>query len=183
LLFPGLVGGHNWGGAAFDPGSGLVFVFSQDVGTFGWIEDDPTPGALVPYRRSGPRLAGFDVDMGGTRWPCQRPPWGRLTAVDAATGGIAWQVPLGVTEGLPPERMNTGRPGRAAAIVTAGGVVFVASTDDARFRALEATTGRELWVDVLERQGNANPMTYQGSDERQYVAVAAIDALLAYRLP
>jgi quinoprotein glucose dehydrogenase len=183
LLFPGLVGGHNWGGAAFDPGSGLVFVFSQDVGTFGWIEDDPTPGALVPYRRSGPRPAGFDVDMGGTRWPCQRPPWGRLTAVDAATGDIAWQVPLGVTEGLPPGRMNTGRPGRAAAIVTAGGVVFVASTDDARFRALEATTGRELWVDVLERQGNANPMTYQGSDERQYVAVAAIDALLAYRLP
>jgi quinoprotein glucose dehydrogenase len=79
--------------------------------------------------------------------------------------------------------MNTGRPGRAAAIVTAGGVVFVASTDDARFRALDATTGRELWVDVLERQGNANPMTYRGSDGRQYVAIAAIDALLAYRLP
>jgi quinoprotein glucose dehydrogenase len=183
LLFPGLLGGHNWGGAAFDPGTGLVFVFSQDVGTFGWIEDDPTPGALVPYRRSGPRPAGFDVAMGDARWPCQRPPWGRMTAVDAATGDIAWQVAVGVTEGLPPERMSTGRPGRAAAIVTAGGIVFVAATDDARFRALEATTGRELWVDVLERQGNANPMTYEGGDGRQYVAIAATDALLAYRLP
>jgi glucose dehydrogenase len=183
LLFPGLLGGHNWGGAAFDAGTGLVFVFSQDVGTFGWIEDDPTPGALVPYRRSGPRPAGFDVDMGGARWPCQKPPWGRVTAVDAATGDVAWQVPVGVTEGLPPERMSTGRPGRAAAIVTAGGVLFIAATDDGRFRALDASTGRELWVDTLERQGNANPMTYRGSDGRQYVALAAVDALLAYRLP
>jgi glucose dehydrogenase len=183
LLFPGLLGGHNWGGGAFDPRSGLVFVFSQDVGTFGWIEDDPSPDALVPYRRSGPRPANFDVEMGGSRWPCQKPPWGRLTAVESATGEVAWQVPVGVTEGLPPERANTGRPGRAAAIATAGGVVFIAATDDGRFRALESATGRELWVDDLGAPGNANPLTYRGTDGRQYVAIAAIDRVLAYRLP
>jgi len=183
LLFPGLVGGHNWGGGAFDPGAGLLLVFSQDVGTFGWIEEDPSPDALVPFRRNGPRPANFDVAMGEARWPCQAPPWGRLTAVDGATGDVVWQVPLGVTEGLPADRAGTGRPGRAAAIVTAGGVVFIASTDDDRFRALETATGRELWVDQLDAQGNANPMTYLGSDGRQYVVIVATDAVLAYRLP
>ena len=39
LLFPGLVGGPNWGGGAFDPNSGYVFVFAQDLGALGWMED------------------------------------------------------------------------------------------------------------------------------------------------
>ena len=59
----------------------------------------------------------------------------------------------------------------------------MASTDDDRFRALDAATGNELWVDRLERMGNANPMTYQGADGRQYVGIVATDVLLAYRLP
>jgi len=61
--------------------------------------------------------------------------------------------------------------------------LFIAATDDSRFRALEATTGRELWVTRLGRRGNANPMTYQGSDGNQYVAIAATDQVVAYRLP
>jgi quinoprotein glucose dehydrogenase len=182
LLFPGLVGGHNWGGGAYDPGTGYVFVFSQDLGSFGWIE--PAAGDPdVPYRRGSPRPANFDVDMGGSRWPCQKPPWGRMTAIDAATGDVVWQVPVGITEALPPSRRNTGRPGRAAAIATGGGLLFVASTDDNRFRALEATSGQELWVDVLESRGNANPMTYGGADGRQYVVIVATDQVIAYRLP
>jgi quinoprotein glucose dehydrogenase len=182
LLFPGLVGGPNWGGPAHDPSTGHVYVFSQDVGTFGWMEDAALDSP-VPYTRSGPRPAGFDVAMEGSRWPCQKPPWGRLVAVDATTGEVAWERPLGITEGLPDGRQETGRPGRAAAIVTAGGVLFIAATDDARFRALEAATGRELWVDPLDAQGNANPMTYEGADGHQYVALAATGQVLAYRLP
>ena len=182
LLFPGLLGGHNWGGAAFDPGTGYLLVFSRDVGTFGWIED--APGAeLVPFRRGSPRPGNFDVDMNGSRWPCQKPPWGRLTAIDAGTGAVAWQVPVGVTDGLPIDRERTGRPGRAAAIATAGGLLFIGSTDDNRFRAVETATGRELWVDELAARGNANPMTYGGADGRQYVVIAATDELVAYRLP
>jgi len=182
LLFPGLLGGHNWGGAAYDPNTRYVFVFSRDVGSFGWVEDAPGDSP-VPFRRGSPRPGNFDVDMGDSRWPCQKPPWGRMTAIDAVTGDIAWQVPVGVTDALPPGRRNTGRPGRASAIVTGGGLLFVASTDDDRFRALEAATGQQLWADVLPARGNANPMTYGGSDGRQYVAIAATDAIIVYRLP
>ena len=35
---------------------------------------------------------------------------GRLIAVNTTTGDFAWQVPLGITEQLPPGRQNTGRP-------------------------------------------------------------------------
>ncbi len=182
LLFPGLVGGPNWGGASFDPNSGFVFVFSQDLGSLGWVEE-AEEGSLFPYQRGGPRPSSFDVPIGDARWPCQKPPWGRLSAVDGSTGEVVWQQPLGITEGLPAGRQNTGRPGRAAAIVTASGLLFIAATDDSRFRALDATTGRELWVSTLDRRGNANPMTYLGSDGNQYVALAATDAVVTYRLP
>ena len=181
LLFPGLVGGPNWGGSAFDATSGYVFVFSQDLGALGWMEE-AGEGSPVPYRRSGPRPASFDVRIGDARWPCQKPPWGQMTAVDVSTGDIVWQRPLGVTEQLPADRQNTGRPGRAAAIVTAGGLLFVASTDNDRFRALEAATGWELWVTRLERSGNANPMTYLGGDGRQYVVIVSTDTVEAYAL-
>ena len=114
--------------------------------------------------------------------PCQKPPWGRLTAVDASTGDVVWQQPVGITEELPADRQNTGRPGRAGAIVTASGLLFVAATDDNRLRALDIATGQELWVSVMERRGNANPMTYLGADGNQYVVVAATDAVVAYQL-
>ena len=182
LLFPGLVGGPNWGGAAFDPTSGYVFVFSQDIGSFGWLED-ADGDSPVPYRRVGPRPNSFDVEVDGARLPCQKPPWGRLTAVDASTGDVAWERPLGITEQLPGDRQNTGRPGRAGVIATASGVLFIAATDDDRFRALDAASGEELWVERLEQRGNANPMTYQGIDGRQYVVVSATDTLTAYGLP
>jgi quinoprotein glucose dehydrogenase len=182
LLFPGLVGGPNWGGAAYDPNTGTVIVLSQDIGSFGWMQDDPD-GEPQPYARAGPRPASFDVDMGGQRWPCQKPPWGRLTAVDVSSARVVWERPIGITEGLTGLKQNTGRPGRAGVITTAGGLLFVASTDDARFRALDSTTGTELWGDRLERVGNANPMTYLGTDGRQYVAIVATDVLLAYRRP
>ncbi|MGB4247418.1 MAG: PQQ-binding-like beta-propeller repeat protein, partial [Pseudohongiellaceae bacterium] len=182
LLFPGLVGGPNWGGAAFDPASGYIFVFSQDVGTFGWMQA-AAADALLPYERSGPRPANFDVQIGDSRWPCQSPPWGRLTAVDSRSGDIVWQKPVGITEGLPAETQQTGRPGRAAAIATASNLLFMASTDDNRFRALDAATGDELWITELPQRGNANPMTYADATGKQYVVIVATDEVIAYALP
>ena len=146
------------------------------------MEDAPE-GSPLPYRRRGPRPANFEVRIGGASLPCQEPPWGQLTAVDASTGNVVWQQPIGITEQLPAGRQNTGRPGRAAAIVTGGGLVFIASTDDNRLRALDAATGQELWVSTMDQRGNANPMTYLGADGKQYVVIAATDAVVAYQLP
>jgi quinoprotein glucose dehydrogenase len=182
LVFPGGLGGANWGGTAYDPGSRRLLVATQDVGALGSMEP-AKEGAPVPYVKTTPGRATFDVPMGGQSWPCQKPPWGRLTAVDVTTGDIAWQVPLGVTDDLPAGKQNTGRPLLAGAIVTAGGLAFIASTDDNRFRALDAKTGRELWVTRLDRRGNADPMTYLGGNGKQYVAIVATDTLAVYAVP
>ena len=182
LVFPGGLGGANWGGTAFDPQTGYVFVTTQDVGALGSIERTKE-GAPAPYEKTSPGRATFDVRIGEANWPCQKPPWGRMTAIDMATGDVAWQIPLGITEQLPEGKQRTGRPALAGPIVTAGGVLFVAATDDDRFRGLDAKTGRELWVTKLERRGNANPITYQGSNGKQYVAIVATDMLAVYALP
>jgi quinoprotein glucose dehydrogenase len=115
--------------------------------------------------------------------PYQKPPWGRLTAVNAGTGDVACQIPLGISEGLPEAKQNTGRPALAGVIVTAGGVLFVGSTDDNRFRAIDSKSGRQLWVTKLDRRGNSSPLSYQGRNGKQYVAIVATDALAAFALP
>jgi glucose dehydrogenase len=185
--FPGGLGGANWGGIAVDRRAGFIFVVSQDVGAVGWVEK-AKDGSPVPYDKATPERAGpgrgtFDVRIGDSNWPCQKPPWGRLTAINAATGDVAWQVPLGITEQLPAGKQNTGRPVLAGPIVTASGLVFVASTDDNRFRALDAKSGKELWVTKLARRGNADPITYRGRNGKQYVAVTATDTLAVFALP
>jgi quinoprotein glucose dehydrogenase len=71
--------------------------------------------------------------------------------------------------------------------------VFVAATDDARFRAFDAKTGKELWTVKLGGAAQAKSMTYQGRDGRQYVVIAATgggffgnpvtdDSVMAYAL-
>jgi quinoprotein glucose dehydrogenase len=182
LVFPGGLGGANWGGTAFDPATRYVFVASQDVGALGSIET-ARPGSPFPYEKTTPGQNAFDVRIGGQAWPCQKPPWGRLIAIDTTTGDVAWEVPLGITEQLPEGKQNTGRPVLAGAIVTASGVLFIASTDDNRFRALDAKSGKELWVTKLPRRGNANPITYRGRNGKQYVAVVATDTVMVYALP
>lgn len=187
LTFPGGAGGTNWGGVAWDPASGYAFVVSQDEGALGWVEKT-RDGSPVPYDRTtfdgaGPGRGNFEVQVGGAVWPCQKPPWGRLTAINTATGNFAWQIPLGVTEGLPEAKQNTGRPARAGPIVTGGGVVFVGSTDDNRFRAIDAKTGKQLWVTKFEHRANASPMTFLGANGKQYVAIVASDTLSVFTLP
>ena len=182
LLFPGLTGGPNWGGVAFDPASKYAFVFAGDIGSFGWVEESED-GAEYPMQRRGPRPGNFQVTIDGMSLPCQKPPWGTLSAVDTTTGNIAWQQTLGLSEVLPEGNQNTGRAGRAAALVTAGNLLFIAATDDNRLRALDTMTGRQLWETTLEKRGNANPMTYRGADGNQYVVISATDTLRAFRLP
>ena len=207
-LFPGSVGGANWGGTAADPNLGFIFVNTMDEASIGWVEKK-ADGARVPYDRNsilGPtsRFQWFEGDprsgninhAGEHAWPCQKPPWGRLIAVNAHTGDIAWQVPLGITDELPARQQNTGRLNMGGPIATAGGLVFIGATNDHRFRAFDSKTGKELWAAKLDYSAHAVPVTYQGKDGKQYVAITAAgfsalddpgppgaDALVVFALP
>ena len=186
VIFPGAIGGVNWGGTASDPNLGYVFEFTNEYGSIGWIEKQKE-GSRVPYQEASILGNPFNskfwehkVDargrtLGAQSWPCQKPPWGRLTAVNAATGDFAWQIPLGVTDELPEGKKNTGRIGFGGPIVTAGGLVFIGATNDKRFRAIDSRTGKQLWETKLEYSAIAVPMTYQGKNGKQYVAIVAGD--------
>jgi quinoprotein glucose dehydrogenase len=58
-------------------------------------------------------------------------------------------------------------------MATAGGLVFIGATSDDRFRAFDSKTGKELWTQKLDYQASAVPMTYQGKNGKQYVAIVA----------
>jgi quinoprotein glucose dehydrogenase len=126
--------------------------------------------------------------------PCGPTPWGQLVAVDVNSGRIAWRSTLGVTESMPEGKRNTGRPGLGGPITTATGLTFVGATDDARLRAFDTRSGRELWATRLPASAEATPITYADRTGKQFVAVTATgggligaelasDAVVAYALP
>jgi quinoprotein glucose dehydrogenase len=172
VSFPGATGGASWGGMASDPKSGYVFLQTHDQPLLGWVEKKQ-PGhryenADLPYDRFTPPGIGFSV--GGL--PCSKPPWARLIAVNANTGDIAWQVPIG-----------KGVTASGGPIATAGGLVFMGAATDARFRAFDAKTGKELWAGKVDRTAASIPMTYQGRNGKQYVAITATNTLVVFALP
>jgi quinoprotein glucose dehydrogenase len=196
IQFPGGTGGASWGGVAVDPKPGLVFVQTHDNALTGWVEKKLDgrryENANLPYDRgniNGGGAGQFSAPLkdatGRTvaNLPCQKPPWSRLTAVNANTGEIAWQTTLGTTDALPEGKRNTGGAGSAGPIATASGLVFIGAATDNRFRAFDSKTGKELWATKLERTANAVPITYQGKNGKQYVAVTATDTLVVFALP
>ncbi len=64
LVFPGDLGGINWGGVAWDPNSGYAFVVSQDVGALGWMEKT-REGASAQSRRRPASSYGPPDSTGG----------------------------------------------------------------------------------------------------------------------
>jgi quinoprotein glucose dehydrogenase len=188
INFPGRQGGANWGGGSFDPGRRLFFVNASNLGQVEQLSKRPDG----TYTTAGPASGRFsDRD---NNLMCQQPPWGTLTAIDVDKGTIAWQSTLGVSDKLPESHAKTGRPNVGGSIATGGGVVFIGATDDARFRAFDASTGAELWAVKLPASAHATPITYQGKDGRQYVAIVATggsfldspiegDALHVFALP
>jgi glucose dehydrogenase len=169
LSMPGTMGGGNWGGVSFDPQLGYIFVNTSSLGTVSQMA--PTaPGAPLPYHNLGGYTRFIDQDG----YPCQQPPWGEMSAVNANTGEIVWRKPLGSYDELEAQGLrNTGAPNIGGSIATAGGLVFIAATTDSKFRAFDSRTGEELWVVKLDASGTTVPMTYLGSDGKQYVLVAA----------
>ncbi|MBZ5623181.1 MAG: pyrroloquinoline quinone-dependent dehydrogenase [Acidobacteriia bacterium] len=180
VIFPAWIGGGNWGGMSFDPHLGYLFVNTQSVANFNKIvkSEDGTR-----FLRVGPDNKSLSLGEGNLfwdgekNWPCQRPPWGELMAVNANTAEIAWRVPLGSFEELDAQGVpKTGTPNMGGSIATAGGLVFIAATVDTRFRAFDSHTGKELWVTKLATDAQSTPITFLGKDHKQYVAVMASGA-------
>jgi quinoprotein glucose dehydrogenase len=187
---PGPAGGINYWGPAYDPDLGL-FV-SNTTNLF-------QPMRLVQaddgsWSNSGP-LAGLrrfgDADR---RLPCGPTPWGELVAVDMSTGDIEYRHSLGVSDQLPSGLQETGRPSTGGATLTASGLTFVGGSDDFRFRAFRTATGEKLWEIRMPSSIEATPITYLGSDGRQYVTVISTgggltgsrvtnDEIIAFALP
>lgn len=193
VLFPSTNGGANWGGASYDPETYTLYVNSMDIGFIQRMTKRPA-GSIIPYRSQGmqtPNSRFWDKEM----IPCQRPPWGTLSAIDMNTGEYKWRSTLGVIDsliakGIPP----TGTSNLGGSIVTAGGLVFIGATNDSRFRAFDKKSGQELWVYKLPASAHATPATFIGKKtKKQYVVVAAgggnkyndtySDTLIAFVLP
>jgi quinoprotein glucose dehydrogenase len=176
---PGVWGGANWGGGAFDPDTGMLYLKSVGLGAVNRIQkfDRANAGARAAEVDADYTNRGAPAGFHGTL-PFFKPPYARLVAIDLKTGAIAWRVPFGDMPDLreelirlgvkPPDRL--GAQGPAGAIVTKGGLIFIGG-GDLSFHAFDKTSGRELWSTPL-REGTGTPMTYQARSGRQFVIVA-----------
>ena len=180
LQRPGQGGGGNWGGAAFDPESGYLFVrATRGVGLNRVAKNDGSDRLVeVAYSNRFSR-GGEDVSVEGL--PLTAPPYAVFTAIDLNRGEIAWRVPLGegsaalrahpLLKGVVlPDRLGSPN-NRGGAMVTRSGLVFIGG-GDSYFYAFDAKTGREVWRTKIPYPNTANPMTYRTRSGRQFIVLA-----------
>jgi len=188
IQMPGIIGGAGWGGAAFDPETGVLYVKATNSPHLAKLTEWP-PSDTVRARYYFDRSASLGIRApvpatDGTApdrprpIPVHKPPYGTLVAIDMHTGEHRWQVTVGDTPwmrehpllkglDLPPLGVS-GSPGP---IVTGGGLVFLTGGGSVLY-AFDKTDGRVLWQADLGQIGYAVPMTYQTSNGRQYVVIA-----------
>ena len=145
------------------------------------------PATTLPYE-----FAGYERWRDTNGYPAIKPPWGTLSAIDLNTGDYRWRIPLGEFGALAARGVSvTGTEQYGGPIVTKGGLVFIAATQDAKFRAFDKNTGRLLWEATLPAPGYATPSTFAVGG-RQFVVVAAgggklgstsSDTYVAFTLP
>jgi quinoprotein glucose dehydrogenase len=181
VIFPGREGAGNWSGVAFDPKLDYVFgTTTFNAGQIGRLVklDKPAPGPFGgPYDKvfpNGPSRYQSRFWEPANGWPCIKPPWAEIFAVNAKTGDVVWHVPFGTVDALAAKGFpDTGAPNTGPMVVTASGLIFIGATNDGRFRAFDARTGKELWTEKIDASAHTVPITYKGRDGKQYVVVEA----------
>lgn len=221
IQFPGYNGGSDWGGVAIDPVNNIMIAnynnmpnynqlvpreevdamgvlpitdpnYDPDVG--GGSHGSISPQAQAPY---GIRVnAGWRVPFTGLL--CKEPPYGGIAAIDLATREVLWDRPFGSARkngpfGIPSMMpIEIGTPNNGGGFITASGLFFIGAATDDLFRAIDISTGEEVWQVELPAGGQATPMTYQ-AEGRQIVVINAGghdfmetpigDYFIAYALP
>ena len=185
LLYPGNVGGTNWGSMAYDRGSHIGYLV---------VNRWPTIVKLIPRQefRAAARQGTLHgtiaehTEQQGTPYgmarfdllhdylPCLEGPWSTLVALNLNLGEILWERALGTTPWVDvgEDAANWGYLTIGGPMVTEGGVVFLATTSDSTLRGYDGIDGSELWTGALPASAHATPMGFRhgGMD---YVVVAA----------
>ncbi len=200
LLVPGTNGGADWGGAAFDKQTGVLYVPSAHMPTVIALGKSQHPESTLPFVK---QQVPWPFGPQGLPDPF-KPPYSRLVAIDLSKGDILWSVANGdglrnhpAFKGLnlPP----LGKPGRLAALVTKNFVFMGEGSDTGvglppggeyggkMFRAFDKKTGAIVWEMELPAGASGAPMTYMHNG-KQYIVVAvsgrqAPGELVALALP
>jgi quinoprotein glucose dehydrogenase len=181
VIFPMTGGGVNWGSAAFDPVSQILYAnVSRAIHIVKLLPRaavpdgfNPPPGHDFGRQQGAPFAMTRAVALSPLGLPCNKPPWGEMVALDLKAGKILWRSRVGTTEDRAPLgiALSFGTPLVNGVAITAGGLVFTGAMD-AYLRAFDARSGQELWQGRLPVPGVANPMTYLWKGE-QYVGIGA----------
>jgi quinoprotein glucose dehydrogenase len=190
LLFPGAIGGMNWGGVGLDSARQIVVtnnsrlanhltmypreeVESLPIGEGGLHYDQE----IVPHWKS-PWGITRPTWLSPLGMPCIAPPWGMINATDLATGELLWSKPLGTGYDSGPLGLSShlkvpiGTATLGGPLVTQSGLTFIASAQDNFLRAFQTETGRLLWQARLPAGGQSSPMSYV-HEGKQYVVQGA----------
>ena len=207
INLPGYIGGINWPGGSYDPETHTVYTYSQtNPLTIGGIIPNPDKklGAFDYVHANLPPQNGIRVgDLTVDGLPLIKPPYGRITATNLATGTQTWQVAHGETpdfirnhpalKGLNIPR--TGMIGKIGPLTTKSLVICGDSqtyTDEtgrrgARLRAYDKATGEEKGAVFMPAEQSGSPMTYMLGG-KQYIVLAIggrtfTSEFIAFRLP
>ena len=195
IEMPGNNGGANWGSSAADPVKGTMFIVSKELPMTIKLEL-PRPGrgrggeavAVAPEPPASDAFIRYDapydfMQSRSNRLSAIGPPWSQLTAYDLNTGTIKWQVPNGGVGPL--EELGHSDTGaffpRGGVLVTAGGLVFVAS--DRKIRAYDEDNGKVIWQKELPAGSEGVPAVYEVAG-REYIAfcVAGGDGMMTTKI-
>lgn len=189
LVYPGTIGGIEWGGGAVDPSSGIFVVnYSSAVQLYKLI---PREAFASAAKAGGGETGGFFPQTGAPYgfqlstflnplgMPCWKPPYGSITAYDLKTGQRLWNKPFGQVQHwgfYMPESWGSITLG--GPVITGSGLVFVGASMDARVRAIDLKTGDVLWKALVEAPAVSLPAVYSYKGKQYVVFTAGGNAIL-----
>jgi len=153
-VYPSLNGATNWQSPSYSPKTGLFYVAVHELGG-------------LYFKGEADYQPGTEFNGGGYGRIPREPGYGAVRALNPSSGELQWEFPLY----SPPN----------AGLLSTGGGLVLAGTNEGDFLALDAVTGKSLWHFQTGGTIRANPMSYL-SGGKQQVAIASGGAIFAFGL-